>query len=389
MLAATPFYAESGGQLGDRGTLTTAAGARFRVTDTIKNAAAHVHLGECEQGEFHPGDTVQAEVDAERRAATVLNHSATHLLHAALREVLGEHVGQKGSMVGPQRLRFDFSHYEPLSAAELGQVETLVNAQIRANAPAETRVMSYDAALEAGAMALFGEKYGDEVRVLSLGDFSTELCGGTHVSRAGDIGLFRISSETGIAAGVRRIEAITGQAALEQVRADEAVLARVASLVKAGPDEVEARVAQALERNKALEKELQQLKAQIAGGAGGSDPTEAAVAVGDIKVLALRVADDLDTKTLRDTLDRLRSRLGDSAVVLGCATSDGKVRLVAGVSKDQSKTLRAGDLVNAVAAQVGGKGGGRPDFAQAGGSDPAALDAALASVPAWVADKLG
>ncbi len=389
VLAATPFYAESGGQLGDRGTLRTAAGARFRVTDTVKNASAHVHLGVCEQGEFRPGDIVQAEVDAERRTATVLNHSATHLLHAALRKVLGEHVGQKGSMVGPQRLRFDFSHYEPLSAAELGQVETLVNAQIRANAPAETRLMSYDAALEAGAMALFGEKYGDEVRVLSLGDFSTELCGGTHVSRAGDIGLFRISSETGIAAGVRRIEAITGQAALDQVRADEIVLARLASLVKAGPGEVEARVAQALERNKALEKELQQLKAQIAGGAGGSDPTEAAVLVGDIKVLALRVADDLDTKTLRDTLDRLRSRLGDSAVVLGSATSDGKVRLVAGVSKDQSKTLRAGDLVNAVAAQVGGKGGGRPDFAQAGGSDPAALDAALASVPAWVAAKLG
>ena len=261
-------------------------------------------------------------------------------------------------------------------------METLVNAQIRANAPAETRLMSYDAALEAGAMALFGEKYADEVRVLSLGDFSTELCGGTHVSRAGDIGLFRISSETGIAAGVRRIEALTGQAALDQVRVDEAVLARVASLVKAGPDEVESRVAQALERNKALEKELQQLKAQIAGGAGGSDPTEAAVVVGEIKVLALRVADDLDIKTLRDTLDRLRSRLGACAVVLGSATSDGKVRLVAGVSKDQSKTLRAGDLVNAVAAQVGGKGGGRPDFAQAGGSDPAALDAALASVPA-------
>jgi alanyl-tRNA synthetase len=265
----------------------------------------------------------------------------------------------------------------------------LVNAQIRGNAAAQTRLMSYDEAVGAGAMALFGEKYGDEVRVLQLGDFSTELCGGTHVERAGDIGLFRIVSESGIAAGIRRIEAITGQAALDQVRADEALLNRLTGLVKAGPGEVEQRVAQVLERNKSLEKELQQLKAQIAGGAGGSDPTDAAVEIGDLRVLASRVADDLDVKTLRDTLDRLKSRLGRGVVVLGCATADGKVRLVAGVSKDLTKTLRAGDIVNAVAADVGGKGGGRPDFAQAGGNDPAGLDAALAAVPERVRAALG
>jgi alanyl-tRNA synthetase len=389
VLAATPFYAESGGQVGDAGWLTADDGARFRVTDTVKNGDAHLHLGRCESGRFSVGQQVTAEVDSERRAAIVLNHSATHLLHAALREVLGKHVAQKGSLVAPDRLRFDFSHYEAVSPDELDRIESLVNAQIRANAAAQTRLMSYDEAVGAGAMALFGEKYSDQVRVLQLGDFSTELCGGTHVDRAGDIGLFRIVSESGIAAGIRRIEAITGQVALDQVRADEALLNRLTGLVKAGPGEVEQRVAQVLERNKALEKELQQLKAQIAGGAGGSDPTDVAVQVGDLRVLASRVADDLDVKTLRDTLDRLKSRLGRGVVVLGCATADGKVRLVAGVSKDLTGTLRAGDIVKAVAADVGGKGGGRPDFAQAGGTDPAALDAALAAVPDRVRSALG
>ena len=389
VLSATPFYAESGGQVGDAGWLTTADGARFRVTDTVKNGDAHLHLGHCESGRFEVGQPVSAEVDGDRRNAIVLNHSATHLLHAALRKVLGSHVTQKGSLVAPERLRFDFSHYEAVSEDELDRIEALVNAQIRANAAARTRLMSYDEAVGAGAMALFGEKYGDEVRVLQIGDFSTELCGGTHVERAGDIGLFRIVSESGIAAGIRRIEAITGQAALDQVRADEALLKRLTGLVKAGSGEVEQRVAQVLERNKALEKELQQLKAQIAGGAGGSDPTDTAVEVGDLRVLANRVADDLDIKTLRDTLDRLKSRLGRGVVVLGCATTDGKVRLVAGVSKDLTGTLRAGDIVKAVAADVGGKGGGRPDFAQAGGTDPEALDAALAAVPDRVRAVLG
>ena len=276
-----------------------------------------------------------------------------------------------------------------MTPAELAAIEKLVNEQIRSNAPTDTRVMSYDEALSAGAMALFGEKYGDEVRVLRIGDFSTELCGGTHVRRAGDIGLFKVLSESGIAAGVRRIEAVTGQTALDQVAATDQLLTRLAGLVKGGPAELEGRVQQALERNKALEKELQQLKAQLAGGGGGQDPTSQAIAVGEIKVLANRVANDLDARTLRDTVDRLRSRLGSGVVVLGCSTADGKVRLAAGVSKDLTGSLRAGDLVNAVAVQVGGKGGGRPDFAQAGGSDPAALDSALASVPGWVAEELG
>ncbi len=385
VLDQTPFYAESGGQVGDVGEIRGADGSVFQVSDTVKNGLAHVHLGQCLTGTFRQDVEVTAAVDADSRAATALNHSATHLLHAALRAELGGHVTQKGSLVAPDRLRFDFSHYEAMTSAELKSVERRVNAEIRRNAVAETKLMSYDDALAAGAMALFGEKYGDEVRVLRLGDSSVELCGGTHVRRAGDIGLFKIISESGIASGVRRIEAATGERALEAVEAADELLSRLMGLVKGGRADLEGRVQQGLERNRQLEKELRQLQSKMAGA--GDISTEA-IQIGDINVLARRVADDLDAKTLRETLDGLKAKLGAAAVILGCATQDGKVRLAAGVSKDLTKRLRAGDLVNAVAAQVGGKGGGRPDFAQAGGNNPAALDAALASVPDWISEQL-
>ncbi|MDJ0927685.1 MAG: alanine--tRNA ligase [Gammaproteobacteria bacterium] len=389
VLDRSPFYAESGGQVGDQGTIHGPDGARFLVTDTQKSGDAHLHIGRVDAGSFAAGAAVDAAVDEQLRAATVLNHSATHLLHAALRSVLGSHVTQKGSLVAPDRLRFDFSHYEAVTAAELAQIEALVNEKIRANEAAETRLMDPDAAQAAGAMALFGEKYGDVVRVLSIGDFSIELCGGTHVERAGDIGLFKIIAESGIAAGVRRIEAVSGQAALDRMMDAEQTLDRLAGLVKGSRTELESRVRQALDRNRALEKELQQLKGQLAGGAVGRDPTADAVEVAGVRVLANRLADGVDARTLRDAVDRFRDKLGSAIVVLGCATDDGKVRLAAGVSKDVSARVRAGDLVNAVAQQVGGKGGGRPDFAQAGGNDPQQLDAALASVPQLVGERLG
>ncbi len=385
VLDQTPFYAESGGQVGDVGEIHAADGSTFKVSDTIKNGSAHVHLGQCSSGRFRQDVDVTAKVDADSRAATALNHSATHLLHSALRVELGSHVTQKGSLVAPDRLRFDFSHYEPMTSAELRAVERRVNAEIRRNAAAETLLMSYDDALAAGAMALFGEKYGDQVRVLRLGDSSVELCGGTHVQRAGDIGLFKIISESGIASGVRRIEAATGDRALEVVEAADELLSRLTALVKGGRTDLESRIQQGLERNRQLEKELQQLKSKMAGA---GDLSSEALQLGGINVLARRVADDLDAKTLRATLDGLKAKLGPAAVVLACATQDGKVRLAAGVSKDLTKRVRAGDLVNAVAAQVGGKGGGRPDFAQAGGNNPAALDAALASVPDWISERL-
>ncbi|CAG0940631.1 alanyl-tRNA synthetase [Gammaproteobacteria bacterium] len=390
VLDRTPFYAESGGQVGDQGIIT-APGFRFRVEDTQKNGEAHVHIGTVEAGSIASGAEVTAEVDAAAREATRLNHSATHLLHAALRQVLGRHVSQKGSLVAPDRTRFDFSHYEAVSPAQLREIEALVNAGIRANAEGETRIMSYDDAVASGAMALFGEKYGDRVRVLRFGDLSTELCGGTHVRRTGDIGLFKIVAESGIAAGIRRIEAVTGERALARVVEEEATLARLADLVKGNRTDLEPRLRQLLDRNRALEKEVQQLKARLAGGAGsGGDLASQAVTVAGVRLLAQRLDDGTDAKTLRDVVDRMKDKLGSGVVVLGAADAEGqRVSLAVGVTRDLVGRIKAGDLVNAVAGQVGGKGGGRPDFAQAGGSNAAALDAALAGARDWVASRLG
>ncbi len=384
-LADTPFYAESGGQVGDTGVLS-AGGVTFRVTDTRKSGGAHVHYGKLESGTLRVGDMVQAEVDAERRNRTRLNHSATHLLHAALREVLGDHVTQKGSLVAPDRLRFDFSHYDPVTLEELQRIEDLVNREIRGNVAAETREMAYDDAIAAGAVALFGEKYEDRVRVLRLGNFSMELCGGTHVSRTGDIGLFKITGEGGVAAGVRRIEAVTGETALDRVKAEEEALARIAELVRGNRDDAASKVSQVVQRNRALEKEVAELKRKLATGGGSSDLTAGAQTVGDLKVLAVRI-DGADPATLRDTVDQLKNKLGRGVVVVGSADGD-KVRLAAGVTRNATDRVKAGDLVRTIAEQVGGKGGGRPDFAQAGGNDPAALDAALAGVRDWVAECL-
>jgi alanyl-tRNA synthetase len=384
VLEQTPFYAESGGQVGDRGRLES-AGASFEVQDTQKQGGVSTHIGHVIEGVLRVNDTVTAYVDSERRQATVLNHSGTHLLHAALRTVLGDHVQQKGSLVEPERLRFDFAHYEPLTAAQIAEIERLVNAQIRANAAAETRVMSMEDAMQSGAMALFGEKYGDKVRVLSIGDFSVELCGGTHVGHAGDIGLMKITAESGIASGVRRIEAVTGNYALQWLAANEARLQRIAELVKGNRDDVADKVAQLQEKNRTLEKEMQRLKGRLASSQG-TDLAAQAVEIDGIKVLAARL-DGADTKALRETLDQLKNKLGSAAVVLAAVNGD-KVTLVAGVTSDQTGTIKAGELVNQVATQIGGKGGGRPDMAQAGGNQPENLDAALGSVPAWVQGRL-
>jgi alanyl-tRNA synthetase len=385
VLDRTPFYAEGGGQVGDAGVLR-AKTFEFAVSDTQKYGKAYGHVGMLVgQGELKVGDELEAVVDGARRQATVLNHSATHLLHAALRKVLGEHVQQKGSLVAPDRLRFDFSHYEAMTPAQLAEVEALVNAEIRANADAEISEMAYDDAIAAGALAFFGEKYDTRVRVLRLGEFSVELCGGTHVHRAGDIGVFKITSESGIAAGVRRIEAVTGAGALDYIARVESTLQRVAGLVKANREDVDDKVRQLLERSRTLEKEIQQLKGKIAGSQG-DDLTTRAVDVKGVKVLAARLA-DADPKVLRETVDRLKAKLGSSVVVLS-AVEDGKVRLAAGVSADRTDSLKAGELVSAVAEQVGGKGGGRADFAQAGGTQPEKLDAALASVARWVEARL-
>ena len=384
ILEQTPFYAESGGQVGDHGRLESSS-ARFEVHDTRKQGNVNTHIGKVTEGVLRVNDAVNTCVDSERRQAIILNHSGTHLLHAALRAVLGDHVQQKGSLVEPERLRFDFSHYEPLTPQQLAEIEHLVNAQIRANAVVETRVMSMDEAVQSGAMALFGEKYGDNVRVLSIGDFSVELCGGTHVQHAGDIGLLKITAESGIASGVRRIEAVSGEVALQWLAASEARLQRIAELVKGNRDDVAEKVAQLQEKNRSLEKELQQLKGKLASSQG-SDLATQAVEINGIKVLAARM-DGADTRVLRETLDQLKSKLGSAAVVLG-ATEGNKVTLVAGVTKDQTGVIKAGELVNQVAKQVGGKGGGRPDMAQAGGNQPENLDAALESVPAWVQQQL-
>jgi alanyl-tRNA synthetase len=385
ILDHTPFYAESGGQVGDTGALV-AGSARFEVTDTQKIGSAYAHIGRVTSGEFKHGARVEARVDAERRRAIVLNHSATHLLHAALRKVLGTHVTQKGSLVAPDRLRFDFSHFQPMTQSELSQVERMVNEQIRTNAAGETRLMKHDAAIASGAMALFGEKYDDEVRVLNFGDFSVELCGGTHVRRTGDIGLFKIVSEGGIQAGVRRIEAVTGQGALDWVAKSDQVLRELAAIVKAGRDEVEDKVRQLAERSRKLEKEVATLKSKLASGQGG-DLSSSAVEVAGVKVVATRV-DGADAPALRDAVDQLKSKLRSAAIVLASVQEPDKVVLIAGVTQDQIKNLQAGDLVNVVAQRVGGRGGGRPDMAQAGGNDPAKLDEALAAVAPWVQARL-
>jgi alanyl-tRNA synthetase len=330
---------------------------------------------------------VSAEVDTQRRRAIVLNHSATHLLHAALRKVLGTHVTQKGSLVAPERLRFDFSHYAQLTAAELKEIERLVNVEIRGNAAAETALMKYENAVASGAMALFGEKYSDEVRVLRIGDFSTELCGGTHVNRAGDIGLFKIIAESGVAAGIRRIEAVTGEPALDWIMNSEQVIRDVATLVKAGRDDIEEKIRQLIERSRKLEKELAQLKSKLASGQGG-DLSAQAIEVAGVKILATQV-DGADIATLRTTVDQLKSKLRSAAVVLASVEASDKVTLIAGVTSDLTDRLKAGELVNVVAQQIGGRGGGRADMAQAGGNDPARLPQALASVEAWVRERLG
>ncbi len=384
ILAATPFYAESGGQIGDTGILAE-TGRLFQVVDTQKSGNAIVHYGAVEEGELRVGDAVDAIVDEERRQAIRLNHSATHLMHAALRKVLGEHVQQKGSLVAPDRLRFDFSHYEPVTPAQVAEIEDLVNGEIRKNVAADTRLMSYDDAMQSGAMALFGEKYGDKVRVLRFGDFSVELCGGTHVDRTGDIGVFKITSESGIASGVRRIEAVTGKGALQWIDARERSLAELSGLLRSQPDQAAARVEQILKRNKELEKELAAAKQALVTGQA-TDHSASVVEIDGIKVLATRM-DGADAKTLREAVDRFKDKLQSAVVIVG-SVDDGKVRLAAGVTKDNTGRIRAGDLIKPVAEKVGGKGGGRPDFAQAGGSKPEALDDALDSVADWVAAQL-
>jgi alanyl-tRNA synthetase len=386
VLDRTPFYAESGGQVGDVGELAL-DGASFQVSDTHKQGGGvFVHRGVFRGEVLHVGDTVKARVDEEKREQTALNHSATHLLHAALRQVLGDHVQQKGSLVDSERLRFDFSHFEPVPRAQLREIERLVNEQIRENHMVETRIMSLDDAKASGAMALFGEKYDEQVRVLKMGDFSTELCGGTHVKAVGDIGLMKITSETGIASGVRRIEGVTGARAIDWIEADEEKIFRLADMLKSGRDDVDDKVAQLIERNRKLEKELDQLKGKLASAAG-SDLAGNAVDLNGVKVLAARL-EGADAKSLRETMDQLKNKLG-SAVILLAAVDGGKVSLVAGVTKDQTAVLKAGDLVKYVAEQVGGRGGGRPDMAQAGGNNPDALPAALASVEGWVKEGLG
>lgn len=386
VLNRTPFYAESGGQVGDSGYLS-AGEARFEVRDCSKHGGAHLHIGQVLHGALRVGDVLEAEVNADVRGATALNHSATHLLHAALREVLGTHVTQKGSLVDSERLRFDFSHFDAVTPEELHAIESLVNEQIRANTLVQTELCDMDTAREKGALALFGEKYGDEVRVLTMGDgFSVELCGGTHVERTGDIGLLRIVSESGIASGVRRIEALTGAGALARFDQVEALLDNAAGILKTRPGELPEKLQQLMNQNRKLDKELAALKAKLAT-AGTGDLLSSAQEVNGIKVLALNLA-GADAKSLRESMDQLKNKLGSSVVALA-AVEDGKVALVTGVSKDVTDRIRAGDLMRHLAPMVGGKGGGRPDMAQGGGTDPSGLDAALASVVPWVQEQLG
>ncbi|EAZ7760754.1 alanine--tRNA ligase [Salmonella enterica] len=384
VLDQTPFYAESGGQVGDKGELK-GAGFTFAVDDTQKYGQAIGHLGKLSAGALQVGDAVQADVDEARRARIRLNHSATHLMHAALRQVLGAHVAQKGSLVSDKVLRFDFSHNEAMKPSEIREVEDLVNAQIRRNLPIETHIMDLEAAKAKGAMALFGEKYDERVRVLSMGDFSTELCGGTHATRTGDIGLFRIISESGTAAGVRRIEAVTGEGAMATVHAQSDRLNDIAHLLKGDSQNLGDKVRAVLERTRQLEKELQQLKDQAAAQESANLSSKA-VDLNGVKLLVSELA-GIEPKMLRTMVDDLKNQLGSTVIVLATVV-EGKVSLIAGVSKDVTDRVKAGELIGMVAQQVGGKGGGRPDMAQAGGTDAAALPAALASVQGWVSAKL-
>ncbi|EHG6158912.1 alanine--tRNA ligase [Escherichia fergusonii] len=384
VLDQTPFYAESGGQVGDKGELK-GANFSFVVEDTQKYGQAIGHIGKLAAGSLKVGDAVQADVDEARRARIRLNHSATHLMHAALRKVLGTHVSQKGSLVNDKVLRFDFSHNEAMKPEEIRAVEDLVNAQIRRNLPIETNIMDLEAAKAKGAMALFGEKYDERVRVLSMGDFSTELCGGTHASRTGDIGLFRIISESGTAAGVRRIEAVTGEGAIATVHADSDRLSEVAHLLKGDSNNLADKVRSVLERTRQLEKELQQLKEQAAAQESANLSSKA-IDVNGVKLLVSELS-GVEPKMLRTMVDDLKNQLGSTIIVLA-TVAEGKVSLIAGVSKDVTDRVKAGELIGMVAQQVGGKGGGRPDMAQAGGTDAAALPAALASVKGWVSAKL-
>ncbi|MFC5512123.1 alanine--tRNA ligase [Massilia jejuensis] len=380
VLDTTPFYAESGGQVGDHGLLK-AAGGEFEVEDTLKiQAEVFGHHGVLRSGALKVGDTVDAQVDQAKRARTIRNHSATHLMHKALREVLGSHVQQKGSLVDPDKTRFDFSHNAPVTLEQIARVETIVNREILENHPTQAHNMSFDDAVKHGAMALFGEKYGDEVRVLDIGS-SKELCGGVHVTRTGDIGLFKIVSEGGVAAGIRRIEAVTGEGALAWVQATNARLLAAAGALKTAPEELPSRIAQVQDQVKLLEKEVAALKSKLAAGQG-DELINQAVDVNGIKVLAATM-DGADATSLRETMDKLKDKLGTAAIVLA-SVLEGKVSLIAGVTKDATGKVKAGELVNFVAQQVGGKGGGRPDMAQAGGTDPSGLPAALAGVAAWV-----
>jgi alanyl-tRNA synthetase len=388
VLDKTPFYAESGGQVGDRGMLVRniTPHSTFSVDDTQKiQAEVFGHQGNVTNGEFRIGDTVSAQVDAKLRGATMFNHSATHLMHAALRQVLGRHVQQKGSLVDEFKTRFDFSHDKALTPEEIREIEKLVNDEIRRNVAVEARLMKYDQAIKAGAMALFGEKYGDDVRVIGMGEFSTELCGGTHVRRTGDIGFFKIVSQSPVAAGIRRVEAVTADGALEWVQHQNAQVEGVAEMLKVQPGEVGARLQQIMDNVRALEKELGRLKSKLAASQG-DDLADQAVPVGGAKVLAVQL-DGADVKSLRETMDRLKDKLGSAAIVLGSVDA-GKVTLIAGVTSDLTGKLRAGDLVNFVAQQVGGKGGGRPDSAQAGGTEPGKLPDALKSVTEWVQKRI-
>ena len=384
ILDQTPFYAESGGQVGDTGTIRSGQNI-FTVTDTQKQNGVFLHVGSVETGELSVSDKVQTAVDEQRRKSIQLNHSATHLMHEELRRILGDHVQQKGSLVDDEKLRFDFSHFQPLTSEELRQIEDRVNFQIRMNAATSSEEMSIEDAKQTGAMMLFGEKYGETVRVLRIGSDSVELCGGTHVSRAGDIGLFKITMETGVASGVRRIEAITGEKAMARFHEDEQQLDQLAQMIKSGRDDIVQRVELLQQNQRKQEKELEQLKSKLASQAGG-DMASQAVEIKGIKVLAAQL-DGADVKTLRDTMDQLKNKLGQAAIVLASTQGD-KITIIAGVTKAETSRVKAGDLVNVVAQQCGGKGGGRPDMAQAGGNEPENLPAALESVTSWVENHL-
>jgi alanyl-tRNA synthetase len=384
VLDRTPFYAESGGQVGDTGKLV-GNGTEFEVRDTQKLAGTfHGHVGKMVSGSMRVGESLTASIDGDRRKAIVLHHSATHLLHAALQKVLGPHVQQKGSLVAPDHLRFDFSHAQPVTSEEINTIEKMVNGEVRLNPSSEARVMAYDEAIRTGAQALFGEKYGDQVRVMRFGDFSTELCGGTHVERVGDIGLFKITAETAVASGTRRIEAVAGEAALSWVQNMEDVLRNAARKLNTAPAKLEGQIGALLEKTRAIQKEIDELKSRLAE-ASGDDLLSSAQDINGIPVLSVQIK-DIDPKAMRETVDHLKDKLGSAVVVIG-NTEGGKVRLAAGVSKDLTDKLQAGKLINFVAEQVGGKGGGRPDFAQAGGPDAEKLGDALESVAGWVMEN--